>query len=421
MPYCPVRYLKVTLITGFFVTIFIVLLLQGGLFVRLDAALAAFTMQPYVPALHRAVQIPLVVFFAFAIAWTTIDIARNSLKAVVAAGALLQIISLVWVLRLLGVFFSPFPSLLAITLSFCAGIIYSRSEAGSRKRVLRQVLGDRVSTKTFYALLNSSTPLNLEGERREVSIIVCEIFNHDDLEAALSAPDYVALTNSFRRNAGDFLVDRGGYLDECDGESLRVVFGAPLPNEDHARTACEAALALTERLDEVNAECHGIWKQMFDFRIGVNSGDMVVAAYGSRRLGTLSVAGEPVEFARRLCRANLIYGSRILLGTNTFQAAESAIEVRPMELIQRYEDGSREEIYELLALRDVLSFEDLERRDLFWQGVIYYREQLWDDALGLFHSARSSSGADGPVEFYIRRIEQLRIGTPSLDWTSARL
>jgi class 3 adenylate cyclase len=421
MAYYPVRYLKVTLITGFFVALFIALLLEGGLFVKLDGALAAFTSQPYTPALHRGVQYPLILLFAFGIAWTTIDISRNSLKAVVAAGALLQIVSLVWVLRLMGVFFSPFPSLLAIIFSFCAGAVYSRSEAGSRKRVLRQVLGDRVSTQTFYALLNSPAPLNLEGERREVSIIVCEIFNHDDLEGALSAPDYVALTNAFRRNAGDFLVERGGYLDECDGESLRVVFGAPLANDDHARTACEAALALTERLDEVNAECHGIWKQMFDFRIGVNSGEMVVAAYGSRRLGTLSVAGEPVEFARRLCRANLIYGSRILLGTNTFQLAESAIEVRPMELIQRYEDGSREEIYELLALRDVLSFEDLERRDLFWQGVIYYREQLWDDALGLFHSARSSSGADGPVEFYIRRIEQLRIGTPSLDWTSARL
>ena len=421
---CPVhsvRYLKVTLLIGFFVALFIAILFEGGLFLQLNSALAAFTSQPYTPTLDRAVQYPLFLLFAFGIAWTTIDISRYSLKAVVAASALLQVMSLVWVFRLLGVFFSPFPALLAVIASFAGGLFYSRSEAGSRKRIMRQILGDRVSTKSFYALLNSSTPLNLEGERREISIIVCEIFNHDDLENELSAPDYVALTNSFLRNAADFLVERGGYLDECDGETLRVVFGAPLPNDRHARTACEAALALTEHLDEVNAECHGVWKQMFDFRVGVNSGEMVVAAYGSRRLGTLSVAGEPVEFARRLCRANLIYGSRILLGTNTFQFAEGLIEVRPMELIQRYEDGSREEIYELLALSDVLSFEDLERRDLFWQGVIYYREQLWDDALGLFHSARSASGTDGPVEFYIRRIEQLRSGTPSLDWNTARL
>jgi len=205
------------------------------------------------------------------------------------------------------------------------------------------------------------------------------------------------------------------------GKACASSSGPPWPNEDHARTACEAALALTERLDEVNAECHGIWKQMFDFRIGVNSGDMVVAAYGSRRLGTLSVAGEPVEFARRLCRANLIYGSRILLGTNTFQSAESAIEVRPMELIQRYEDGSREEIYELLALRDVLSLRTSSGAISSGRASSTTGSSSGTMPLGLFHSARSSSGADGPVEFYIRRIEQLRIGTPSLDWTSARL
>ncbi len=415
----PVRYFKVTLLIGSLVSFLIWLLYWGGVFDSADMALATITQQTY--KANPGLQYPLFIFFAFAIAWATIDIPRNSLKAVVAAGAFLQVVSMIWVLRLHGTFFSPFPSMMAIVVSFGAGIIYSRSEAGSRKRIMRQILGDRVSTRTFYALLNSSSPLNLDGERRDISILVCEIFNHDDLEASLTAPDYVALTNSFRRNAADFLVERGGYLDECDGESLRVVFGAPLSDPDHARNACEAALALTERLDEVNAECHGVWKQMFDFRIGVNSGEMVIAAYGSNRLGTFSVAGEPVEFARRLCRANLIYGSRILLGTNSFQTAESVIEVRPMELIQRYDDGSREEIYELLALRDVLSFEDLERRDLFWQGVIYYREQLWDDALGLFHSARSSSGADGPVEFYIRRIEQLRAGTPALDWGTARL
>ena len=65
--------------------------------------------------------------------------------------------------------------------------------------------------------------------------------------------------------------------------------------------------------------------------------------------------------------------------------------------------------------------EALERRDTFWRAVIRYREQTWDEALALFHSARSPGGADGPVEFYIRRIEQLRAGLPALDWNTARL
>lgn len=417
-----VRYLKVSLFIGLLVSLLVIALVETGAFATLDQTLARLLELRTAPLSNRRLHYALAVFFSFGIAWTTIDIPRDSLKLVIALGALIQIVAAVWVANLLGIFFSPFASLAAVAGSAILGLFYAQTEAGSRKRVLRQVLGDRVSIPTFKALLDAPTPPNLEGERRDVTVIVCEIFNHDDLEYVLAAPDYVALTNAFRRNASELLVERGGYLDECDGESIRVIFGAPFPNLRHAITACEAALALVTRLEEVNRECHAVWKQMFDFRIGVNSGEMTLAAYGSRRLGTYSVAGEPAEFARRLCRANLIYGTRVLIGSQTLVFAEDAMEVRPMELIQRYDDGaSREEIYELLARHDTLTSEELERRDTFWKAVIRYREQSWNEALALFHSARTPGGMDGPVEFYIRRIEQLRAGLPSLDWNTARL
>ncbi len=415
------RYLKVSILIGLLVGVCVGALIETGVLRQLDQALARFLGHAEPPPPNAILRYLLVALFSFGIAWTTIDIPRVSLKAVVAIGALAQAVSLVWVLNLKHVFFSPFANVAAILGSFLCGLVYARTEAGRRKRLLRQALGERVSTATFSALLDALRPLNMEGERREVTVVVCEIFNHDELEDALAAPDYVALTNSFRRNAADFLVEGGGYLDECDGESIRVIFGAPLEDARHATTACEAALGLVQRLDEVNIECHAIWRQMFDFRIGVNSGEMTLAAYGSRRLGTYSVAGEPAEFARRLCRANLIYGSRALLGSHACVLAEPAIEVRPMELIQRFDDGSREEIYELVAARDSLSEEAMERRDTFWRAVIFYRERLWDDALDLFQKARGPGGTDGPVEFYIRRIQQLRAGLPALDWNTARL
>ena len=89
-----------------------------------------------------------------------------------------------------------------------------------------------------------------------------------------------------------------------------------------------------------------------------------------------------------------------------------------MELIQRYNDAnSREEVYEMLALKHGLSAEDAERRDQFWQGIIFYRQAMWDEALAIFRSVRPPERVDGPVEFYIRRIEQLREGMPQLEWS----
>ncbi len=418
--FAPVRYFKVTLFIGFIVSLFVSCLYWLGVFFQLDLALSGFIGRGApVPFADKWIQVPIYVFCAFVIAWTTIDIPRFSLKCIVAAAALLEVLAATWILHILntGFFFSSFAPATAIIASFAAGIAYARSEGGSRKRLVNTIFGDRISKSAFEELVNSDVPLTFEGERIEATVIVCEIFNHDVLADALPVNDYVALHNSFLKNAADFLVERGGYLDECGGESLRVVFGAPIPNPGHASMACESAVALVERLDQVNAECFQIWKHGFDFRIGVNSGEMVCAAYGSGRVGTFSVAGEPVEFTRRLCAANTIYGSRILLGCETYFAAEQDIEVRPMELIQRYADASsREEVYEMLALKHTLDEEEAQRRDLFWQGIICYRQGLWDEALAIFHSIRPSERVDGPVEFYIRRIEQLRDGLPQLEW-----
>lgn len=410
------RYLRASIIIGILASALVAVLYGAAAFRRFDLGLAAL-LNASLPPLgeDKVLQYTLCVLLSLGIAWATIDIPRAVLKIVVAGTALAQIVTLTWVLDLFDIYFSPFPSALAICTAFAAAFAYSQSEAGARKKIVRSIFGERISDRTFRKLVDSDLPLLYEGELAEATVVVCEIFNHDQLADTLAVPEYVAMNNSFLRNAADFLVERGGYLDECDGESLRVIFGTPLPDARHATTACEAALALAERLDEVNRECHRVWKQTFDFRIGVNSGEMVLAAYGSRRLGSFSVAGEPVDWARRLCSANLIYGSRIIVGSLTYQLAETDVEVRPLELVQRHpNDRAREEVYELLSRKSTLSEEAAARRDLFWKGVVYLREGRYDDAFAHFQLALPSDDSDGPLDFYLRRLEQLRGGAPAL-------
>jgi class 3 adenylate cyclase len=304
------------------------------------------------------------------------------------------------------------------------GTAYAHSEAGKRKRIVQQVFGDRISAKTFRALVESDQPLQLNGEVCEASVVVCEIFNHDILAEALSPADYVALTNEFLRTGAEVLVEAGGYLDECDGESLRAVFGAPLQDSTHAATASLAACLLGHRLEDLCRQFIERWKVAPDYRIGVNSGEMIAAAYGSNHLGTFSVAGEPLEFCRRLCVANTFYGSRILLGPRAFQLSNGAVEVRPMELIRSRKGPGREEIYELLAPKDTLSEEEKERRDLFWKGVVLFREKRLDEAAAHFQSSLHIGNhhtEDAPARFYLERIEHARAGVQALDWDNAKL
>ena len=412
------RYLKASLLYGSIAALLVAGLYASGAFARLDFALWIFLgKNSNPPAFQSAFQYVSILLLAFGTAWITIDITRPVLKILIPSALLLEILFMPWVLNAHGHFASPFAPSLALVFGAIGGISYSRSEAGRRKRVLSQTFGERISKKAFYSLLNSNEPLDFSGQKREVSVLVCEIFNHDELTEALPTADYVAMSNLFLQSGSDFLVEHGAFLDECDGESLRVVFGAPVQDENHAEVACEVAIGLAKRLDEINQTCAQRWNKTFDFRIGVNSAPMVLAAYGSRRLGTFSVAGEPVDFARRICTANVIYGSRILIGSGTLRDAIKSVEVRPLELVR-----NGEEIYELLGLKHSLPDKELFRRDLFWKGVILYREKQWDAALQHFREALPMEGAkDAPLEFYIRRVEQVRAGLPTLQWQEARL
>jgi len=416
-----VRYLKASLTIGLLVFIAVTVMLSLGAFARCDAALWSFLGHLGNAPAPTSWNVLVLAAMAFAIAWTTIDIARRILKITIAALALMEVIAASWIFGIYGIFFSPFAPALAVILSACGGFAYGLSEVGRRKKMVTQLFADRISEQAQNQLVNGRFALTFGGEKREATVLVCEVFNRDALMAALPVSDYVSMTNRFLSEASEFLVQKGGYLDECDGERLRVIFGVPLSDGNHAGHASQAALELLQILEKLNREFNEKLKHTLDCRIGINSGEMITAAYGSQRLGSFSVSGEPVEFARKLCVANTIYGSRILIGSRTQVEASAMIEVRPMELIRGVDERYREEVYELIAAKDGLDSEAATRRDVFWKGIIYFREQLWDQALKCFYEALPAETEDAPVLFYIKRTEHLRLGASTRELENIRL
>jgi class 3 adenylate cyclase len=314
---------------------------------------------------------------------------------------------------LYGSFLSPAPGVAGIILGVFAILIFRQTEMGSREPVLRRLFGQRLRPEIFRRLVDGNLPVDFPGEMHEASVLVCTVHNHVELMEVLKPADYVALMNLYLRTASDFLVDVGGYLDECSGESIRVIFGAPLPAEgaaNHASKAARASIDLVSRLEELNRECDNRWQKRLDFRIGVNSGSMIAAAYGGARVGRYSVSGPVVEFARHLSAACAQYGCRILSGPITYEMASETVEGRPIDLLQRAGSRRRVELYEFLAPKNSLSPERERSRDQFWKGVILFRERKWEEAIKAFSSARIPGIPDKVLDHYLERVERARRG-----------
>lgn len=342
------------------------------------------------------------VLLGFGLAWTTLDIRSVTLKAAIAAVALIETATLSWLLAWHGIFWPPFTALVAGAAAFLLGLLHSVSRAGRRRRLAEEILDGKISSATFEQVLESGQPFPFAGEERQATVVACRFFNRAELAETLPAADFVALTNAFSRTVSEALKEAGGVIVEGDGEHVHAVFGALLGDAGHAGRACRAALALLPKLDAFRHTCREAWGADPDCRAAVESGPVIAGVFGMPGNGGFGIVGEAFDAARRLCQANLFYGTRLISGSRAFLAARAEIEARPADLVWNRE--LREEIYELLAPHGGLSPEALQRRDAFWKGVILFRSRRWEEALAVLGSLDERETDDPLLRFYLEQL-----------------
>jgi len=345
---------------------------------------------------------------AFGMAWIWADLTNRGAKLLLTTAAIILLCTWAPVLALHGKFFSPVVPVFSVLWCTVLALLWEKTSHGKRNQLLERLFGLRLPKAAFQSILASDATPDFPGRVVNASVLVIAVQNHAELMELLPPESYTAITNLYLKTASNYLVESGAYLDECNGECIRVVFGAPIADPRHAVRACRAAVDLAARLDELNKECDARWQRRLDVRMGLDTGDIIAGVFGGGRLGSYSVAGPAVDFARRLCAASSMYGARILIGPDAYTPASESVEVRPIEILKVAEKRRRVEIYEILSPKHALSPERERSRDHFWTGVLHYREKQWDKAVDEFTKARISGIPDAALDFYLRRIEQSR-------------
>lgn len=399
---------------GAVVAVGLLLVLQGiGLLAWFGGVLqTAFGFGADPEFVSIAGQLLIASFLALWLAWVVVDSPSSRRKWLIMGAVILLTLTGAGIWGLYGVFFSPVAPILSalVSTTFTYGLCLIGP--GVLKKRLEQVFGLSVSRKQLFHLYERNEAEVLVPHRTTVTVAVLEVDNHLALLEDLSASDYAALTSFYFSTAADFLADAGGFLDECGGQNLRVIFGTPVTSENSAAQACRALLELKRRLDKLGAEADARWHRALEFRIGVSTGEVVAGVLGANRNPVFSVAGRTVDHAHRLCDFCESYGSHFLICPETNQKATEVIESRPVDFVNLHGQGNAE-LFEVLGAKNTLSPERSRSRDLYWKGVIYYRERRWDEAVEAFSRARVKGIPDPMINYYLQRIERERTA-PSL-------
>ena len=168
------------------------------------------------------------------------------------------------------------------------------------KERLRDMFGKYMAREVVRDLLGRDE-LALDGELREVTVLITDIRGYTALTEELGAAEVVGLLNEYFGILVDAVIEQDGVIDKFMGDALLAWFGAPVPQSDHRERAVRTAVAVQERCALWNAERVASGLAPVGTGIGLAAGDVVVGNIGSEHRLEYTAIGDAVNLSSRLC------------------------------------------------------------------------------------------------------------------------
>ena len=151
-------------------------------------------------------------------------------------------------------------------------------------------------------------------------------------------------------------------------------------------------------------------------RIGVNTGIAVAGNMGTDAIFNYTIIGDCVNLASRLEGVNKEYGTRTIVGAETWSRGHAQFEARELDWIRGKGKVEPIAIHELLGEAGGLLDVRRALRDRFGEGLALYRARQWTAAAERFRDALAIDPGDGTSRVFVDRCAHYATHPPPADW-----
>lgn len=406
------RYYAVGIFIALFTSILVLLCYEAGVFECV--ALYLYNLYAGIPILKLAglpapvssLQYGAVIAVAFGVSALSTDNINPKLKLLLILVTVSVTVASSIVLAMYGVLFEPVSVCIGALIAGVAGMLLSTTQSGYRKRLFLQVIGHRVSRKVKSSLARRPFGVSIRGEKREVTVMVFRITNGPDFLGEMRARDAIYWCNYVLGEVAEFVISRGGYLDEWGPDGLRFYFGLPLQDDSHAQSACRCAFELKSHVEKVRDECAEPSLEHLKHGISLVSGDMAIGLCGGGAFSRFSAHGKETDIAQKICAVGADFGSSVLVAGNKLDALQNEMELRAVAFVDHVPERRPIEVYELVNVNKNADDGSAMYRDAFNKGITCFHEGDFASALENFEKAIPSSGIDRILEYYRNLAEE---------------
>jgi len=220
-----------------------------------------------------------------------------------------------------------------------------------KEETVRTNLARYLSPQVVDDILSHDVQVRLEGELKEVTILISDIRDFVKLTTIAPHDRLVKVLNEYFTEMVRIIFEHQGSIDKFVGDSLVAVFGSLIPLRNSARHAVVAATQMMQQMPILN---HG-WKTYYHFPaplevgIGIGTGEVYLGNVGSPERMEFTIIGDAVNIASRF--STLAQARQILITRETLDRLGPGAQVRELPSTEVRGKEGLTQVFEVLYTR----------------------------------------------------------------------
>ena len=175
------------------------------------------------------------------------------------------------------------------------------------------------------APLGEQPAASVHEERKVVTVLFCDLVGFTADSEQQDPEDVRARLRPYHARLRQEIERYGGTVEKFVGDAVMAAFGAPVAHEDDAERTVRAALGILGAIEELN---EGQPELDLKVRIGINTGEAVVAVGASAERGEGLVTGDVVNTANRIESVAPVNG--VAVSEQTYRRTSHIFEYEPL-------------------------------------------------------------------------------------------
>ncbi len=303
-----------------------------------------------------------------------------------------------------------------ILLSFFASSIIKYMNEDDNKKLLFAALSDYVSSDIANEILNGTWNINLDGEKKRITIFFSDIAWFTTISEKLSPEELVWFLKIYLWNMSDIIKANKWTIDKYEWDAIMAWWWVFWEIEKYGIIdACNSCLLQQMELKRLNEKWKQEWKNELTVRMGLNTWDAIVWNIWSKwKKMEFTALWDSVNLASRLEWVNKFYGTYICVSEDVYNEAKEKFTFRYLDKIRVKWKNIWINIYELISYiweewdfkKDIIS--------RFSTAIGFYFEKNFNEAFNIFSALAELW--DNPSKTYKSRCERYLVNPPHEDW-----